>query len=119
MEWSGSMDSNGGGVDGADYNSASGHRKGGSSSGMPDSLSEDEDLLSDELSLADSDEDSSRQTSREAQPRVVVRKIFTNSRERWRQQNVSGAFGELRKLVPTHPPDKKLSKNEILRMAIR
>ncbi|KAJ8673427.1 hypothetical protein QAD02_004689 [Eretmocerus hayati] len=50
---------------------------------------------------------------------VGVRKIFTNSRERWRQQNVSGAFAELRKLVPTHPPDKKLSKNEILRMAIR
>lgn len=49
----------------------------------------------------------------------IVRKIFTNSRERWRQQNVSGAFAELRKLVPTHPPDKKLSKNEILRMAIR
>lgn len=49
----------------------------------------------------------------------VVRKMFTNSRERWRQQNVSGAFAELRKLVPTHPPDKKLSKNEILRMAIR
>lgn len=49
----------------------------------------------------------------------IVRKIFTNSRERWRQQNVSGAFAELRKLVPTHPPDKKLSKNEILRMAIK
>ena len=52
-------------------------------------------------------------------PRLVVKKIFTNSRERWRQQNVSGAFAELRKLVPTHPPDKKLSKNEILRMAIK
>ena len=52
-------------------------------------------------------------------PRFIVRKIFTNTRERWRQQNVSGAFAELRKLVPTHPPDKKLSKNEILRMAIR
>ena len=50
---------------------------------------------------------------------VGVRKLFTNSRERWRQQNVSGAFAELRKLVPTHPPDKKLSKNEILRIAIR
>ncbi|XP_055588227.1 uncharacterized protein LOC129740541 [Uranotaenia lowii] len=50
---------------------------------------------------------------------TTVRKIFTNTRERWRQQNVSGAFAELRKLVPTHPPDKKLSKNEILRMAIR
>ncbi|XP_055857360.1 uncharacterized protein LOC129920158 [Episyrphus balteatus] len=50
---------------------------------------------------------------------IVVRKVFTNTRERWRQQNVSGAFSELRKLVPTHPPDKKLSKNEILRMSIK
>ncbi|XP_042561667.1 T-cell acute lymphocytic leukemia protein 1 homolog isoform X2 [Clupea harengus] len=49
----------------------------------------------------------------------IVRRIFTNSRERWRQQNVNGAFAELRKLLPTHPPDKKLSKNEILRLAMK
>lgn len=49
----------------------------------------------------------------------MVRRIFTNSRERWRQQNVNGAFAELRKLIPTHPPDKKLSKNEILRLAMK
>lgn len=49
----------------------------------------------------------------------VVRRIFTNSRERWRQQNVNGAFAELRRLIPTHPPDRKLSKNEILRLALR
>uniref|UniRef100_UPI003AB01003 T-cell acute lymphocytic leukemia protein 1 homolog n=1 Tax=Centroberyx gerrardi TaxID=166262 RepID=UPI003AB01003 len=49
----------------------------------------------------------------------IVRRIFTNSRERWRQQNVNGAFAELRRLIPTHPPDKKLSKNEILRLAMR
>ncbi|XP_064606489.1 uncharacterized protein LOC135471260 [Liolophura sinensis] len=49
----------------------------------------------------------------------VARRMFTNCRERWRQQNVNGAFAELRKLVPTHPPDKKLSKNEILRLAIK
>ncbi|KAK2155023.1 hypothetical protein LSH36_251g04035 [Paralvinella palmiformis] len=49
----------------------------------------------------------------------IVRRVFTNTRERWRQQNVNGAFSELRKLVPTHPPDKKLSKNEILRLAIK
>lgn len=47
------------------------------------------------------------------------RKGFTNSRERHRQQNVTGAFDDLRKLVPRHPPDKKLSKNEILRSAIK
>ncbi|XP_017293082.1 T-cell acute lymphocytic leukemia protein 1 [Kryptolebias marmoratus] len=49
----------------------------------------------------------------------VVRRIFTNSRERWRQQNVNGAFSELRRLIPTHPPDRKLSKNEVLRLALR
>ncbi|KAM7409826.1 hypothetical protein PAMA_001364 [Pampus argenteus] len=48
-----------------------------------------------------------------------VRRVFTNSRERWRQQNVNGAFAELRRLVPTHPPDRKLSKNEVLRLALR
>ncbi|XP_067838366.1 T-cell acute lymphocytic leukemia protein 2 [Heptranchias perlo] len=49
----------------------------------------------------------------------MTRKVFTNTRERWRQQNVNSAFAELRKLVPTHPPDKKLSKNEILRLAMK
>lgn len=49
----------------------------------------------------------------------IVRRIFTNSRERWRQQNVNGAFAELRKIIPTHPPDKKVSKNEILRLAMK
>lgn len=53
-----------------------------------------------------------------SQPKVV-RRIFTNTRERWRQQNVNGAFADLRKLIPTHPPDKKLSKNEILRLAMK
>ena len=48
-----------------------------------------------------------------------IRKMFTNSRERWRQQNVNEAFADLRRLVPTHPPDRKLAKNEILRLAIR
>ncbi len=51
--------------------------------------------------------------------RKIQRRVFTNSRERWRQQNVNGAFAELRRLVPTHPPDKKLSKNEILRLTIK
>ncbi|XP_029776970.1 T-cell acute lymphocytic leukemia protein 2 [Suricata suricatta] len=49
----------------------------------------------------------------------MTRKIFTNNRERWRQQNVNSAFAKLRKLIPTHPPDKKLSKNETLRLAMR
>nr|XP_046248469.1 T-cell acute lymphocytic leukemia protein 1 homolog [Scatophagus argus] len=49
----------------------------------------------------------------------TVRRVSTNSRERWRQQNVNGAFAELRRLIPTHPPDRKLSKNEILRLALK
>ncbi|XP_075416382.1 T-cell acute lymphocytic leukemia protein 2 [Tenrec ecaudatus] len=49
----------------------------------------------------------------------MTRKLFTNTRERWRQQNVNSAFAKLRKLIPTHPPDKKLSKNETLRLAMR
>ncbi|KFP03779.1 T-cell acute lymphocytic leukemia protein 2, partial [Calypte anna] len=44
---------------------------------------------------------------------------INNTRERWRQQNVNSAFARLRKLIPTHPPDKKLSKNETLRLAMR
>lgn len=32
---------------------------------------------------------------------------------------MNGAFADLRKLIPTHPPDKKLSKNEILRLAMK
>lgn len=47
------------------------------------------------------------------------RRIYTNTRERWRQQNVNSAFTDLRRLLPTHPPDKKLSKSEILRFAIK
>lgn len=46
-------------------------------------------------------------------------KIFTNKRERWRQQHVNLAFTELRRLLPTYPPDKKLSKVEILRNAVK
>lgn len=43
----------------------------------------------------------------------------TNNREKWRQHHVNRAFVNLRRLVPTYPPEKRLSKNEILRMAIR
>lgn len=62
---------------------------------------------------------STSSSSGRRRPRKATRRMFTNSRERWRQQNVNGAFADLRRLVPTHPPDKKLSKNEILRLAIR
>ncbi|XP_039746849.1 uncharacterized protein LOC120624395 [Pararge aegeria] len=89
----------------------------------------DSEMLSDDLCLPDSDDDRQPARSVQSLPEDLPplnncilrppRKLFTNCRERWRQQNVSGAFAELRRLVPTHPHDKKLSKNEILRMAIR
>lgn len=42
----------------------------------------------------------------------------SDEREKFRQKNVSEAFEQLRNLVPA-PPNKKLSKHEILKMAIR
>ncbi|NXQ31214.1 HEN1 protein, partial [Alaudala cheleensis] len=40
------------------------------------------------------------------------------TRERVRVEAFNVAFAELRRLLPTLPPDKKLSKIEILRLAI-
>ncbi|XP_063364666.1 helix-loop-helix protein 1 [Cydia amplana] len=40
------------------------------------------------------------------------------TRERIRVEAFNGAFASLRRLLPTLPPDKKLSKIEILRLAI-
>lgn len=43
----------------------------------------------------------------------------TKRKERARHDNVNIAFGKLREILPTHPPDKKLSKCQILRLAVR
>ena len=40
-------------------------------------------------------------------------------RERTRQDNVNIAFRQLRDILPTYPHDKKLSKCQILRLAVR
>lgn len=50
---------------------------------------------------------------------AYMKRLYTNSRERWRQQHVNLAFAELRKLIPTYPPERKLSKNEILRLSMK
>lgn len=50
---------------------------------------------------------------------TINKRSFTNSRERWRQYHVNIAFAELRKLLPTYPVDKKMSKREILRSTMR
>lgn len=42
-----------------------------------------------------------------------------DTRERQRQRNVNQAFVDLRSLLPTYPPDKKLSKHEVLRLSIK
>ncbi|XP_049816342.1 uncharacterized protein LOC126263298 [Schistocerca nitens] len=135
VEWDG--DGDGDATDHSTTSSPGGEASASASASGSRRCPSEDDALSDELSLADS-EDASEEAAvggaglaalgggvggcgpaRGGGGGVAVRKMFTNSRERWRQQNVSGAFAELRKLVPTHPPDKKLSKNEILRMAIR
>lgn len=40
-----------------------------------------------------------------------------NKRERVRTENVNAGFDNLRKLIPTDPKDRKLSKIEVLRLA--
>lgn len=40
-----------------------------------------------------------------------------NRRERVRTENVNVGFEKLRKLIPTDPKDRKLSKIEVLRLA--
>lgn len=40
-----------------------------------------------------------------------------NRRERVRTENVNVGFENLRKLIPTDPEDRKLSKIEVLRLA--
>uniref|UniRef100_A0A834VFA1 T-cell acute lymphocytic leukemia protein 1 n=1 Tax=Sarcoptes scabiei TaxID=52283 RepID=A0A834VFA1_SARSC len=74
--------------------------------------------------LMDSNRSNSLQLTNPSQLNNKRNASGNSSKERWnnlkcRQQNVNGAFGELRRLVPTYPPDKKLSKNEILRLAIK
>ncbi|XP_060803461.1 transcription factor 15 isoform X1 [Amyelois transitella] len=48
---------------------------------------------------------------------VAKQRCQANARERDRTQNVNLAFNTLRLLIPTEPPDRKLSKIEILRLA--
>ena len=45
--------------------------------------------------------------------------FVTKKREHWRQQNVNLAFSGVRDILPTHPPDKTLSKVDILKTTIK
>ena len=62
-------------------------------------------------------------------PKIVKSRLFAHyikrdrtstkiHRERMRVEAFNTAFATLRELLPTLPPDKKLSKIEILRLAI-
>lgn len=60
----------------------------------------------------------SREERRRRRRATLKYRIAHASRERVRVEAFNVAFAELRKLLPTLPPDKKLSKIEILRLAI-
>ncbi|XP_069717858.1 basic helix-loop-helix transcription factor scleraxis-like [Phaenicophaeus curvirostris] len=45
------------------------------------------------------------------------RRAAANARERHRTHSVNAAFGALRRLIPTRPADRRLSKVETLRLA--
>ncbi|XP_072301494.1 helix-loop-helix protein 15-like [Eucyclogobius newberryi] len=57
-----------------------------------------------------------RRRRRRATPKYLCEHA---TRERVRVEAFNVVFAELRKLLPVLPPDKKLSKIEILRLAIR
>lgn len=50
-------------------------------------------------------------------PQPKPRRGQANRRERVRTENVNAGFDSLRKLIPTDPVDRKLSKIEVLRLA--
>lgn len=60
----------------------------------------------------------SREERRRRRRATQKYRVAHATRERVRVEAFNVAFAELRKLLPTLPPDKKLSKIEILRLAI-
>ena len=60
----------------------------------------------------------SREERRKRRRATQKYRLAHATRERIRVEAFNAAFAELRKLLPTLPPDKKLSKIEILRLAI-
>lgn len=60
----------------------------------------------------------SREERRRRRRATLKYRVAHASRERIRVEAFNVAFAKLRRLLPTLPPDKKLSKIEILRLAI-
>jgi len=58
-------------------------------------------------------------SQRQLQKALLLKSQNQSERERLRQISVNQAFLALRNLVPCYPPDKKMSKHEILRATIR
>lgn len=67
---------------------------------------------------ASNPEGPSRQERRRHRRATEKYRMAHATRERVRVEAFNSAFAELRQLLPTLPPDKKLSKIEILRLAI-
>lgn len=63
------------------------------------------------------EERTTRQQSKRSAKSPKPRRGQANRRERVRTENVNAGFDRLRKLIPTDPVDRKLSKIEVLRLA--
>lgn len=70
------------------------------------------------LHQASNPDQPSRQERRRHRRATEKYRMAHATRERVRVEAFNSAFAELRQLLPTLPPDKKLSKIEILRLAI-
>ncbi|KAL4656600.1 helix-loop-helix protein 2-like [Arapaima gigas] len=78
----------------------------------------DEPTEADDRSRALAPQPLSREEKRRRRRATAKYRSAHATRERIRVEAFNVAFAELRKLLPTLPPDKKLSKIEILRLAI-
>lgn len=78
----------------------------------------DEPAEGEERAKCKADPPLSREEKRRRRRATAKYRSAHATRERIRVEAFNVAFAELRKLLPTLPPDKKLSKIEILRLAI-
>lgn len=78
----------------------------------------DEPAEGEERAKCKADQPLSREEKRRRRRATAKYRSAHATRERIRVEAFNVAFAELRKLLPTLPPDKKLSKIEILRLAI-
>lgn len=75
-------------------------------------------ILNESCPTADSLAGLTREERRRRRRATLKYRIAHATRERVRVEAFNVAFAQLRQLLPTLPPDKKLSKIEILRLAI-